>query len=117
MAERVTSEGVRTVDTVLERYGSTNRPQLRVTDPDAVPTGEVVRLVVDETEYRARVEEDASGHAVIRGGVRVAATGPRARRGREPPAGVAERARPRLRADDPPRRRDAGVQVRGPGAG
>ncbi|GAA0300609.1 DUF7112 family protein [Halarchaeum salinum] len=67
MAERVTSEGVDTIDTVLERYGSTNRPQLRVSDPDAVPTGEVVRLVVDETEYRARVEEDASGNAVLRG--------------------------------------------------
>lgn len=67
MAERVTSEGVDTIDTVLERYGSTNRPQLRVSDPDAVPTGEVVRLVVDETEYRAQVEEDASGNAVLRG--------------------------------------------------
>ncbi|GGM72556.1 hypothetical protein J2752_002388 [Halarchaeum rubridurum] len=67
MAERVTSEGVRTLDTVLERYGSTNRPQLRVADPDAVPTGEVVRLVVDDTEYRARIEADASGNAVLRG--------------------------------------------------
>ncbi|GGN18963.1 DUF7112 family protein [Halarchaeum nitratireducens] len=67
MVERVTSEGVRTVDTVLERYGSTNRPQLRVTDSDAVPVGEVVRLAVDDAEYRTRVAEDASGSAVLRG--------------------------------------------------
>ncbi|WP_435097641.1 DUF7112 family protein [Halarchaeum sp. P4] len=67
MADRVTSEGVPSVETTLERYGPTNRPQLRVSDPDAVPTGEVVRLVVDETEYRARIETDADGDPVIRG--------------------------------------------------
>ncbi|QLC33965.1 hypothetical protein EFA46_007025 [Halarchaeum sp. CBA1220] len=67
MADRVTSEGVRTVETTLERYGPTNRPQLRVGDPDAVPVGEVVRLVVDGTEYRACVESNADGEPALRG--------------------------------------------------
>jgi len=67
MAERVTSEDVRTVATVLERYGSTSRPQLRVEEADAVPTGEVVRLVVDGSERRARFVESAGGDVVLRG--------------------------------------------------
>lgn len=67
MVDRVTSESVRSVDTVLERYGPTNRPQLRVADADAVPVGDVVRLVVDDTEYRARVREGPDGSPVLRG--------------------------------------------------
>jgi len=67
MPDRVTSESVRSVDAVVERRGSTSRPQLRVTDADAVPPGEVVRLVVDETQYRTRPAVDAGGDVVVRG--------------------------------------------------
>lgn len=72
MTDRVTSDNpsVTTVDATLERYGGTHRPQV-VAPADArdrfPDEGEVVRLVVDDHEYRARVAETSDGRAAFRG--------------------------------------------------
>ncbi|MFC7045411.1 hypothetical protein ACFQH6_08335 [Halobacteriaceae archaeon GCM10025711] len=68
MSERVSHDNpsVRTVDATLTRSGRTDRPKV-VVPGDAredFPTDEVVRLVLDGTEYRARIEAALSGDAV-----------------------------------------------------
>lgn len=72
MPDRVTSDNpsVETVDATLERYGGTRRLQV-VAPADArekfPEEGEIVRLVVDDNEYRARVGETNDGRAAFRG--------------------------------------------------
>jgi len=52
MVDRVASDhpSMRTVDGNLVSHGPGNRPAVELSDPDVLPTGEVVRLVVDGTE-------------------------------------------------------------------
>jgi hypothetical protein len=66
--DRVASDGeaVTTYRARLARSGGTRRPCLRLPDEVAVESGDIVRLVLDGTEYHARVERDAEG-ALIRG--------------------------------------------------
>ena len=65
MSERVSHDNssVRTVDATLTRSGRTDRPKVVIQGDarDDFPTGEVVRLVLDGTEYRARIEDALSG--------------------------------------------------------
>ncbi|NHN48348.1 hypothetical protein G9464_12170 [Halostella sp. JP-L12] len=60
MADRVPSDhdSVHTVRAVLATAGSTRRPRVEIPadEADRFPADEVVRLVVDGTEYHARVE-------------------------------------------------------------
>ncbi|MGB9986299.1 DUF7112 family protein [Salarchaeum japonicum] len=70
MSDRIASDNpaVETVTATIGRYGGTTRPQIELPADDAarVPVGEVVRLVLDGTEYRVRIEE-SGGTPVIRG--------------------------------------------------
>ena len=68
MSDRVASDGeaVTTYRARLARSGGTRRPCLRLPDDVAVESGDIVRLVLDGTEYHARVESDAEG-ALLRG--------------------------------------------------
>jgi hypothetical protein len=69
MADHVTHESVRTVSGTLARAGGTRRPEVRVTAADsaAFPDDEVVRIVLDGTEYRSRLATRADGATVVRG--------------------------------------------------
>jgi hypothetical protein len=68
VSDRVASDGeaVCTYRARLARSGGTRRPCLRLPDEAAVDPGDLIRLVLDGTEYHARVEGDADG-AVVRG--------------------------------------------------
>ncbi|SDZ95830.1 hypothetical protein SAMN04488065_1427 [Haloplanus vescus] len=68
MSDRVASDGeaVATYRARLARSGGTRRPCLRLPDDIDIEAGTIVRLVLDGTEYHARVESDAQG-ALIRG--------------------------------------------------
>lgn len=71
MADRITSDNpsVATVDAELARAGGTTRPELRIpaAEADSVPAGDVVRLVLDGSEFRARIAERSDGSLAIRG--------------------------------------------------
>lgn len=58
---------IETLDGTLDRYGGTRRPEIRVPEADALPENDLVRIVLDETEYRATVEKSTDGTPVIRG--------------------------------------------------
>ena len=68
MPDRVASDGeaVTTYRARLTRSGGTRRPCLRLPEDVAVTPGDIVRLVLDGTEYHATVEGDADG-TVVRG--------------------------------------------------
>jgi hypothetical protein len=68
VSDRVASDGdaVTTYRARLARSGGTRRPCLRLPDEAAVESGDLIRLVLDGTEYHARVEADAEG-TLIRG--------------------------------------------------
>lgn len=68
MPDRVASDGdaVTTYRARLARSGGTRRPCLRLPDEVAVDAGDLIRLVLDDTECHARVEADARG-ILIRG--------------------------------------------------
>ena len=68
MSDRVASDGdaVTTYRARLARSGGTRRPCLRLPDEVAAEPGDLIRLVLDGTEYHARVEGDAEG-CLIRG--------------------------------------------------
>ncbi|MEE6211439.1 hypothetical protein U3A55_14925 [Salarchaeum sp. III] len=70
MPDRIASDNpaVETVTATIGRYGGTTRPQIELPadDGERFPVGEVVRLVLDGTEYRARIAE-SGGTPVIRG--------------------------------------------------
>lgn len=57
---------VETLDATLGRYGGTHRPEIRLPETDAVTVGEVIRVVLDGTEYRTKVA-GSSGTPAIRG--------------------------------------------------
>lgn len=69
MTDRVTHESVDTVSGTLARAGGTSRPEVRIPEEaaDRVPTGDVVRLVLDEAEYRTQLGSRPDGSPVIRG--------------------------------------------------
>lgn len=69
MADHVTHESVRTVQGTLARAGGTRRSEVRVPDAaaEAFPDGDVVRLVLDGTEYRSQLSARPDGTPVVRG--------------------------------------------------
>jgi len=68
VSDRVASDGdaVTTYRARLARSGGTRRPCLRLPDEAAVESGDLIRLVLDGTEYHAKVEGDAQG-TLLRG--------------------------------------------------
>ncbi len=70
MSDRVTSDspGVETVDGTLARHGRTDRPKVEFPAAD-LPTDDVVRLVLDGSERRARFHDPISGEGVELRGV------------------------------------------------
>lgn len=58
---------VETLSGTLGRYGGTHRPEIRMPDTDALPANDLVRIVLDGTEYRTTVETDSDGTPVVRG--------------------------------------------------
>lgn len=69
MADYVTHESCTTYDATLERAGGTSRPEVRLPEAasEEFPEGDVVRLVLDSSEYRAQLRTDTKGRPVIRG--------------------------------------------------
>ena len=72
MSDRVPSDHptISTIDATLSRSGATDRPRIDIPAEaaDDVPAGEVVRLVLDDQEYRTRIERAFSGDGLqIRG--------------------------------------------------
>jgi hypothetical protein len=70
MTQRVSSETVDTVRATITRSGATDRPcvEIPADDADAFPADELVRLVIDDTEYRARIERPLTGDGrLVRG--------------------------------------------------
>ncbi|MFB6134194.1 MAG: hypothetical protein ABEJ55_04325 [Halanaeroarchaeum sp.] len=58
---------VPTIDGTLRRYGGTHRPEIRLPADESIPRGDVVRLVLDGAEYRARIAAGEDGTPRIRG--------------------------------------------------
>jgi hypothetical protein len=60
MADRISSDhsSLTTVRATLTRSGGLDRPKIELPDEDAdhFPDGELVRIVADDTEYRAHIE-------------------------------------------------------------
>lgn len=83
MPDRVTDEGVRTVVGTVARSGGTRRLEVRLpaSDAESFPRDELVRLVLDGTEYRAPLDATADGGRVFRGAYETPA------RAREPASG------------------------------
>lgn len=69
MTEHVTHESLTSVVGTVDRAGGTRRLEVRLpTDGEvSFPVGDVVRVVVDGSEYRARVDHRADGTPVFRG--------------------------------------------------
>lgn len=69
VSEYVTHESLTSVVGTVERAGGTRRLEVRLpADGDAsFPVGDVVRVVLDGSEYRARVDRTADGTSVFRG--------------------------------------------------
>lgn len=71
MVDRIASDNpaVTTYTGTVGRYGRTSRPEVELPESagDDVPTGEVVRLVLDGSEYRTRIEEAQDETLVVRG--------------------------------------------------
>ena len=69
MPERVTDDSLPTVVGTLTRAGGTRRREIQL-PADAVddfPAGDVVRVVLDGTEYRTQLARRTSGEPLIRG--------------------------------------------------
>lgn len=68
MSNRVSNDhpSVHTVDATVIRAGRTDRPRLAIppADADHFPPGEVVRLVIDGTEYFTLVAENLAGDEI-----------------------------------------------------
>lgn len=70
MTDRVTSDSprVETIDGTLARHGSTDRLKVALPAHDDLPADEVVRVVLDGSERRARFDAALSGDGVeVRG--------------------------------------------------
>jgi hypothetical protein len=65
MADRISSDhsSLTTVRATLVRSGGLDRPKVEIPDDDAdqFPDGELVRVVADDTEYRAHIESPLTG--------------------------------------------------------
>lgn len=58
---------IETLDAKLGRYGGTRRPEIRLPETDAVSVGDVIRIVLDGSEYRTQIERQSDGSPVING--------------------------------------------------
>lgn len=70
MTQRVSSDTTETVRATLAQAGATNRTNVEISgdDAEAFPADELVRIVIDDTEYRARIERPLTGDGrLIRG--------------------------------------------------
>ena len=71
MPERLPSDhdAIDSYRATVERVGRTDRQKVVVPDAaaDAVPTDDVVQIVLDERTYHARVETDLEGRPVFKG--------------------------------------------------
>ena len=69
MTEHVTHESLPSVTGTVDRAGGTRRLEVRLPTDDAVsfPVDDVVRVVLDGSEYRARIDDTADGTPVFRG--------------------------------------------------
>lgn len=70
MADRIPSDhpSVETIRATLARSGGTSRPAVELPEHDAVPAGDVVRLVLDGEAYHARIDRRTAGDGfVVRG--------------------------------------------------
>jgi len=70
MTQRVSSDTTETVRATLAQAGATNRANIEVPadDEDAFPADEIVRIVMDDTKYHARIERPLTGDGrLIRG--------------------------------------------------
>ena len=70
MTQRVSSDTTETVRATLTQAGATNRANIEIAgdNEDVFPADEIVRLVMDDTEYRARIERPLTGDGrLIRG--------------------------------------------------
>ncbi|MFH5797290.1 hypothetical protein [Haladaptatus sp. CMAA 1911] len=58
MTQRVSSDTTETVRATLAQAGATNRANIEISadDESSFPADEIVRIVMDDTEYRARIE-------------------------------------------------------------
>ena len=65
MADRISSDhaSIPTVRATLVQSGALDRPKIEIPDDesDSFPDAELVRVVADDTEYRARVESPLTG--------------------------------------------------------
>ncbi|UPV75980.1 hypothetical protein M0R89_07945 [Halorussus limi] len=65
MADRISSDhsSLTTVRATLVRSGGLDRPKVEIPADaaDSFPDGELVRIVADDTEYRARIESPLTG--------------------------------------------------------
>jgi hypothetical protein len=66
MADDVSHEALRTVRATVERSGPVDRPRVAVpdADADALPTDDVVRLVLDGSTYHVRPQTTGDGVAL-----------------------------------------------------
>ncbi|AHG03557.1 hypothetical protein HALDL1_08075 [Halobacterium sp. DL1] len=69
MADRVTDDSLPTVAGTLARAGGTRRNeiQLPASAAEDFPAGDVVRLVLDGTEYRTQLARHPGGEPAVRG--------------------------------------------------
>lgn len=70
MTQRVSSDTTETVRATLAQAGATHRANIEISGDDegAFPADEIVRIVMDDTEYRARIERPLTGDGrLIRG--------------------------------------------------
>jgi len=69
MADRVAHDHptIDTLEATIGRYGGTHRPEIRIPESNAVPTGDVLSVVLDGTEYHAEIQADSDGSPLVRG--------------------------------------------------
>lgn len=58
---------ISTYRVALARHGRTDRPRIDLPDDEAFPVGDVVRLVIDGREHRARIDSDFEETPVLTG--------------------------------------------------
>ena len=57
---------VETIDATIGRHGGTTRPEIRIDGDLEVDAGSLIRVVLDDQEYRAQVEHSTSNTAILR---------------------------------------------------
>lgn len=58
---------IETASGILDRYGGTNRPEVRIEGDLDLADGDLIRVVLDGVEYRSQVAVRTDGTIVIRG--------------------------------------------------